>query len=148
MAHVIRQWRGRRSLLFRRDKDIILRKRSTFCMTFRISENKSVFWMLWTNIELMDNKVHLKVYLFPERNLIPFLKMWKFCIFWNHVFYRITKLAVHLLKNYSTFTKLNLCRHVEKRCRIGVGWVILSLISYFAQNKLSKSAKSFYMYQK
>ena len=37
--------------------------------------------LLWTNIELRDNKGHPKVYVFTKIIFFSFLKMWKFCVF-------------------------------------------------------------------
>ena len=39
-----------------------LRSRSTFCISFRISEEKYLLLLVsWTDIELRDNKEHAKV---------------------------------------------------------------------------------------
>ena len=53
----------------------------TFCMTFRIPENKPAFGIFWTNIDMRDDKGHLKVYDFSKMIFFSFLKMWKFCVF-------------------------------------------------------------------
>ena len=85
--------------------ELKLRTRSTFCMTFRISENKPLFWISWTDIELRDNKGHPKVYVFTKIIFFSFLKMWKFGVFLKSRFLPDNMTFGTSTENYNTFRK-------------------------------------------